>query len=83
METSVFTGWIYDPLLPHAEQAKVARTLILRANTAAKKNGWIDAVKIADYLCYDFLCSIVSEGSRTSLVKDRATTNLIMVKRRA
>jgi transposase len=24
METTIFTGWIYDRLLPHAEQVKVA-----------------------------------------------------------
>jgi len=31
MEATVFTGWIYDHLLPHAQQVKVAHPLMLRA----------------------------------------------------
>jgi hypothetical protein len=37
METTIFTGWIYDHLLPHAEEVKVAHPLMLRAIAAAKK----------------------------------------------
>jgi hypothetical protein len=37
MEAMIFTGWIYDHLLPHAEQVKVAHPLMLRAIAAAKK----------------------------------------------
>jgi len=37
MEATIFTGWIYDHLLPHAEQVKVAHPLMLRAIAAAKK----------------------------------------------
>jgi Transposase len=49
MEAAIFTGWIYDHLLPHAKQVKVAHPLMLRALAAAKKkNGRIDAGKIAD-----------------------------------
>jgi hypothetical protein len=49
MEATIFSGWIYDYLLPHAAQIKVAHPLILRAITAAKKkNDQIDASKIAD-----------------------------------
>jgi transposase len=56
MEATIFTGWIYDHLLPHAEQVKVADPLMLRAITAAKrKNDRIDAGKIADCLRCDFL----------------------------
>src|SRR5438309_7426981 len=29
--TTIFTGWIYDHLLPHAQQVKVAHPLMLRA----------------------------------------------------
>jgi hypothetical protein len=29
MEATIFTGWIYDHLLPHAEQVKVAHPLML------------------------------------------------------
>jgi hypothetical protein len=37
MEATIFTGWIYDYLLPHAEKVKVAHPLMLRAIAAAKK----------------------------------------------
>ena len=30
MEATIFTGWIYDHLLPHAEKVKVAHPLMLR-----------------------------------------------------
>jgi len=44
MEATVFTGWIYDHLLPHAAALKVAHPLMLRAIAAAKKkNDHIDA----------------------------------------
>ncbi len=56
MEATIFSGWIYDHLLPHAAQIKVAHPLMLRAIAAAKKkNDQIDANKIADCLRYDFL----------------------------
>jgi transposase len=56
MEATVFTGWIYDHLLPHAAALKVAHPLMLRAIAAAKKkNDRIDAHKIADCLRCDFL----------------------------
>src|SRR6202163_4835087 len=56
MEATIFTGWIYDQLLPHAEKVKVAHPLMLRAIAAAKKkNDRIDASKIADCLRCDFL----------------------------
>src|ERR1043165_4085512 len=56
MEATVFTGWIYDHLKPHAAALKVAHPLMLRAIAAAKKkNDRIDAGKIADCLRCDFL----------------------------
>jgi transposase len=56
MEATIFTGWIYDHLLPHAAALKVAHPLMLRAIAAAKKkNDRIDAHKIADCLRCDFL----------------------------
>ncbi len=56
MEATIFTGWIYDHLLPHAAQVKVAHPLMLRAIAAAKKkNDRIDAGKITDGLRCDFL----------------------------
>src|ERR1700733_12341497 len=37
MEATIFSGWIYDHLLPHAEAVKVAHPLMLRAIAAAKE----------------------------------------------
>lgn len=67
MEATIFTGWIYDHLLPHAAQVKVAHPLMLRAIAAAKKkNDRIDAGKIADCLRCDFLpeCHMASTEIR-------------------
>jgi transposase len=67
MEATIFTGWIYDHLFPHAEKVKVAHPLMLRAIAAAKKkNDKIDAAKIADCLRCDFLpeCHMVSTEIR-------------------
>ena len=51
MEATMFTGWIYDHLKPHAAALKVAHPLMLRAIAAAKKkNDRIDAGKICDCL---------------------------------
>jgi transposase len=56
MEATLFTGWIYDHLKPHAAAVKVAHPLMLRAIAAAKKkNDRIDANKICDCLRCDFL----------------------------
>jgi len=35
MEATIFSGWIYDHLLPHAAQIKVAHPLMLRAMAAS------------------------------------------------
>jgi hypothetical protein len=35
MEATIFTGWIYDHLRPHAQPVKVAHPLMLRAIAAA------------------------------------------------
>src|ERR1700685_3392246 len=67
MEATIFTGWIYDYLLPHAAVLKVAHPLMLRAIAAAKKkNDRIDAGKIADCLRCDFLpeCHMASTEIR-------------------
>ena len=56
MEATMFTGWIYDYLRPHAAAVKVAHPLMLRAIAVAKKkNDRMDASKIADCLRCDFL----------------------------
>ena len=67
MEATIFTGWIYDHLLPHAEAVKVAHPLMLRAIALAKKkNDKMDASKIADCLRCDFLpeCHMASTEIR-------------------
>jgi hypothetical protein len=67
MEATIFSGWIYDHLLPHATAIKVAHPLMLRAIAAAKKkNDRIDANKIADCLRCDFLpeCHMASTEIR-------------------
>jgi hypothetical protein len=37
MEATIFSGWIYDHLLPYAVAIKVAHPLMLRAIALAKK----------------------------------------------
>jgi transposase len=55
LEAMMFSGWIYDHLMPHAAALKVAHPLMLRAIAAAKrKNDRIAAHKICDYLRCDF-----------------------------
>jgi len=51
MEATLFTGWVYDFLKPHAHELKVAHPAMLKAITAAKKKSdQSDAQKIADLL---------------------------------
>lgn len=56
MEATLFTGWIYDFLKPHAFEIKVAHPEMLKAISAAKKkNDQTDAEKIGDLLRVDML----------------------------
>jgi len=56
MEATMFTGWVYDFLKPHALELKVAHPEMLKAiTTAKKKNDRADAEKIADLLRIDLL----------------------------
>jgi len=56
MEATLFTGRVYDHLLPHASALKVAHPLMLRAIAASKKkNDRVDAAKITDLLRCDLL----------------------------
>ena len=67
MEATMFTGWIYDFLKPHAVDLKVAHPEMLKAITAAKKkNDRADAEKIADLLRVHLLpeCYMLSEEIR-------------------
>ena len=67
MEATIFTGWVYDFLKPHALALKVAHPEMLKAITAAKKkNDRADAEKIADLLRVNLLpeCHMLSEEIR-------------------
>ncbi|WP_251106405.1 IS110 family transposase [Alloacidobacterium dinghuense] len=80
MEATIFSGWIYDHLRPHAEKVKVAHPLMLRAIAAAKKkNDTIDASRIADCLRCDFL---PERHMASTEIRDRRRTlryrNLVM-----
>jgi transposase len=89
MEATIFTGWIYDHLLPHAEKVKVAHPLMLRAIAAAKKkNDKIDAGKIADCLRCDFLpeCYMTSteirDRRRTLRYRNLVLKQMVQMKNR-
>lgn len=67
MEATMFTGWVYDFLKPHAQEVIVAHPEMLKAITAAKKkNDRADAEKICDLLRVDLLpqCYMASEQMR-------------------
>ena len=67
MEATLFTGWVYDFLKPHAIELKVAHPAMLKAITAAKKkNDRDDAEKIADLLRVNLLpeCHMMPEDLR-------------------
>lgn len=56
MEATLFTGWIYDFLLPRAHELKVGHSYMLKAISASKKkNDRVDASRLADALRCDFL----------------------------
>ena len=67
MEATLFTGWIYDHLRPHARQLLVAHPLMLRAIACAKKkNDQVDAATLADLLRCDLLptCHMMEKDLR-------------------
>jgi transposase len=67
MEATIFTGWVYDFLKPHALSLKVAHPEMLKAITAAKKkNDRADAEKIADLLRVNMIpeCHMLPEDIR-------------------
>src|SRR5246127_3195344 len=89
MEATIFTSWIYDYLLPHAEKVKVAHPLMLRAIAAAKKkNDRIDAGKIADCLRCDFLpeCHMatreIRDRRRTLRYRNLVVKQMVQMKNR-
>jgi len=87
MEATVFSGWIYDHLTPHAAAVKVAHPLMLRAIAVAKKkNDRIDANKICDCLRCDFLpeCYMASteirERRRTLRYRNLLVRQMVQMK---
>src|SRR6202049_212969 len=87
MEATIFTGWIYDHLLPHAAPLKVAHPLRLRAIAAAKKkNDRIDAGKICDCLRCDFLpesymaSTAIRECRRTLRYRNLVVRQMVQMK---
>lgn len=55
LEATLFTGWIYDCLLPVADELKVGHSYMLKAICASKKkNDRLDARKLADALRCDW-----------------------------
>jgi transposase len=89
MEATIFTGWIYDHLLPHAEKVKMVHPLMLRAIAAAKKkNDRIDAGKIVDCVRSDFLpeCHMAStkigDRCRTPLYRNLVIKQMVQMKNR-
>ena len=67
MEATLFTGWVYDFLKPHAVTLKVAHPAMLQAITVAKKkNDRADAETIADLLRVNLLpeCHMLPEEIR-------------------
>ena len=87
MEATMFTGWIYDHLKPHAAVLKVAHPLMLRAIAAAKKkNDRIDAGKICDCLRCDFLpecymaSSAIRERRRTLRYRNLLVRQMVQMK---
>ena len=67
MEATIFSGWIYDHLLPHAEKVKVAHRLCCEpSRRRRRRTDKIDAAKIADCLRCDFLpeCHMASTEIR-------------------
>ena len=54
MEATMFTGWVYDTLVPYAEDLQVGHSFMLRAIVASKKKSdRVDARKLADLLRCD------------------------------
>jgi transposase len=67
MEATLFTGWVYDFLKPHALELKVANPNMLKAITAAKKkNDRADAERLADLLRVNLLpeCYMAPQNMR-------------------
>lgn len=65
MEATLFTGWIYDVLRPHADELDVGHSYMIKAIAASKrKNDRLDARILADLLRCDLFPSCYMAPSR-------------------
>lgn len=67
MEATMFTGWVYDHLMAHSPDVKVAHPAMLKAISAGKKkNDRVDAQKISDLLRCNYFpeCHLASREIR-------------------
>src|ERR1700684_1368153 len=72
MEATMFTGWIYDHLKPHAAVLKEAHPLMLRAIAAAKKK--YDRIDTSN-MCYCLRCDFLPESYMASTaIRERRCT---------
>ncbi len=56
LEATMFSGWVYDELKPHAAELKVAHSAMLKAIAAAKHSSdCLDARKISDLVRMDWI----------------------------
>lgn len=62
----MFTGWIYDELLPHFAAVKVGNPILMKAIASGKrKNDTLDARRIADLLRCELLPEVYMAPTRT------------------
>jgi transposase len=67
LEATLFSGWVYDTLKPHARRLDMAHPAMMKAiGSAKKKSDRIDARKIADMVRCDWLpvCYVAPAGIR-------------------
>ena len=71
MEATLFTGWVYDELLPHAQDVKVANPMLLHyISKGKKKNDRLDAGKLADLSRVDMVPEVYMLPKEVRLVRD-------------
>ncbi|MGA8620466.1 MAG: hypothetical protein WB660_18320 [Candidatus Sulfotelmatobacter sp.] len=69
MEATIFTGWIYDHLLPHAQRVKVAHPLI-RAPSQPPRRRTIRLMPARSPTA----CAVTSCRSASTQIRDRRRT---------
>jgi hypothetical protein len=71
MEATMFTGWIYDHLKPHAAVLKVAHPLMLRAIAAAKKQMTASTPTRFAIVCVAIFCRSANAERQSRQRRDR------------